>query len=189
MPRISEATLAIGCWFEDVVEQILREKLGYHVNRNCDQKGKHGTKAPMAWGPFDAIRLPDLELIGQGTTKSGDCKYKHNYSTRYQLPGGGSEENHGIDIPNWEDYCKFWQHSGQEGFMVIGEGSTGRILYASAAALIPVSRFHRRPTQSFPDGGVFWPRHAFRHIGDFDPNPIKQGWFRFQGVYLPRTRA
>jgi hypothetical protein len=178
--------LEIGCWFEDEVEQLFRN-LGYHVNRLCDQKGKHGTKAPMAWGPFDAIRLPDFELIGNGKTMSGDCKYKTDFTRRYNLPGGGNEDNHGIDRPNWLDYRKFWRHSGQEGFIVIGEGSSGRILHATAAELIPVSREHTKPSSSFPQGGVFWPRWIFHQIGEFDPGPINRRMIRFQGIWLHRA--
>jgi hypothetical protein len=188
MQRISQATLEIGCWFEDECEQLFR-KLGYLVNRQCDQKGKYGTKAPMAWGPFDAIRLPDLELIGKGKTMSGDCKYKSRPTRRYCLSNGEAEINHGIDLPNWRDYLKYWEHSGQAGFIVIGEGNSGLILHATAAELITVSREHAEPTPSFPNGGVFWPREVFHKIGRFDPRPINRRMVRFQGIWLHRGEA
>ncbi len=164
MPIDKTEGLRIGRLFESEFARQA-QKLGYFVIRHCEQLGVSGTKAPMLDGPFAGYRLPDYTLMAHGVSFFVEAKYKTK-PTPYHL--NGNMPQHGIDWPNWEDYLKVCSISGQRGFLVIGEGSTGEILISSFETLQrKVRRYSGRV--HFQDGGAFWDRSLFKPWGNFSP--------------------
>jgi hypothetical protein len=159
-----EEGLRIGRLFES---EFVRQAhiIGYHIVRHYDQLGVTGTKAPVTSGPFAGYRLPDATLMRDGESFWVEVKYK----TAPTFTGITQTLDHGIDWPNWCDYLKLCEISGQRGFLVIGEGSTGEILSA------PFDWLEATPTRYYPgpvhfkDGAAFWPRDRFQPWGHFSP--------------------
>jgi hypothetical protein len=139
--------------------------IGYHVVRHYDQLGVTGTKAPISSGPFAGYRLPDTTLMRDGKSFWVEAKYKAK--TSYTIIT--KTFDHGIDWPNWCDYLKLCGISGQPGFLVLGEGSTGEILVASFEKLQAIPTRHYDGHVHFRDGAAFWPRESFRPFGHFSP--------------------
>jgi hypothetical protein len=155
---------------------------GHHVVRHCDQLSIQGTKAPILNGPWSGYRLPDFSVLTRGTSNWAEVKLK-SYSPFYAKAGN---QRHGIDLPNWRDYLKVSQLSGQPGFLVIGNRATGDILIASFKLLEQFAQEHAESTQSFPDGGVFWPARIFTPWGSFD---LRIGQMRFDFGFRDTTGA
>jgi hypothetical protein len=167
---LSEGQLRLGRLFESEYERQAHKR-GYHVVRHCDQLGVTGTKAPVMTGPYAGYRLPDFTLLANGSSYWNEVKYK----SRQAYYGLEQEHRHGIDLPNWRDYLVIEKLSGNAGFLIIGEGSTGRILIASFNKLVACGQRHRSSAQ-FPEGMMFWSVGVFRDWGTFD---LRTGQMRF----------
>jgi len=159
-----EEGLRIGRLFES---EFTRQAhiIGYYVVRHYDQLGITGTKAPITTGPFAGYRLPDATLMRDGDSFWVEVKYKTE-ATEYRKTGS---LDHGIDTPNWQDYQKVCEISGQRGYLVIGEGSTGEILAASFEHLMATPTRLYDGDVHFKHGAVFWPRSRFQPFGHFSP--------------------
>lgn len=167
---LSEGQLRLGRLFESEYERQAHVR-GYHVVRHCDQLGVTGTKAPVMTGPFAGYRLPDFTILANGSSYWNEVKYK----TRQAYYGLSGSNRHGIDLPNWRDYLTVCQLSGLPGFIIIGEGSSGRILIASFKRLMATVQIHQRSAM-FPQGMAFWDVSEFQPWGDFD---VRTGQMRF----------
>jgi hypothetical protein len=152
-----------GRLFESDAERQLHQR-GYMVVRHCDQLGVTGNKAPMATGPYAGLRLPDLSAWVGGRTYWIEAKYK----SRQAWYERSANWRHGIDLDNWRDYMKVSEMSGIPGFLMIGDGSTGKILVQSFNYLAWCEQIHQLPTSAFPNGGVFWPVTAFEEWGEMN---------------------
>lgn len=160
---LSEGQLRLGRLFESEFERQAHIR-GYHAVRHCEQLGVTGTKAPILTGPYAGYRLPDFTILANGASYWTEAKYK-SYSPFYGIE---HDHRHGIDEPNWRDYLAVCKLSGQPGYLVIGEGSSGRILIASFKLLETCAQHHIDQV-SFPKGMVFWSRDVFRDWGKFNP--------------------
>jgi len=145
---------------------------GYFVNRHCDQLGVNGIKAPMLHGPYKGFRLPDFRLLIpkqlriQGTTCI-EPWVEVKAKSRAPFYGIEQQHKHGIDLPNWRDYLTVARMSESTGYLVIGELDRGEIRIASFKRLEQCAQV-TDACESFPNGGVFWPRDAFKLWGRFD---------------------
>jgi hypothetical protein len=160
---LHEKQSRLGRMFESEFERQAVAR-GYHVVRHCDQLGIHGTKAPMLSGPYKGYRLPDFSILVDGSMPWVEAKYK-SYSPYFAKE---RNQRHGIDLPNWGDYLKVCQLSGQPGYLILGVGSTGDIIKAPFKLLEKFAQIHNTPTPKFPNGGVFWPARIFRPWGRLD---------------------
>jgi len=178
---LSEGQLRLGRLFESEYERQAHAR-GYHVVRHCDQLGVNGTKAPVLTGPYAGYRLPDFTILANGASYWNEVKYKGRQAY-YGIVGSN---RHGIDLPNWNDYLAVCKLSGLPGYLIIGEGSTGRILIASFKRLERTVQIHQHST-TFPDGMVFWDVSDFQPWGEFD---LRTGQMRFDfGKDVPRYDA
>lgn len=171
MPPLSEGQLRLGRLFESEFERQAHNR-GYHVVKHCEQLGVQGTKAPMLTGRWKGFRLPDFTILANRASYWVEAKYK-SYSPYYGITG---DRRQGIDLPNWRDYLRVCELSGQRGFLIIGVGKTGDIIVASFEHLRAHAQIHDKTTQDFPDGGVFWPASIFSPWGSFD---LPTGQMRF----------
>jgi hypothetical protein len=165
-----EQGLLIGRLFESEFARHAHI-LGYFVNRHCEQLGVTGVKAPMLDGPFAGYRLPDFTLMKEGDAFWVEAKYKSDV-TKYGKNNG--EPQHGIDWPNWIDYIKISKISGQRGYLVLGEGYNGTIIYAPFKTLAATARHYQG--ERFPFDMAFWSRSVFKPFGYFSP---QTGQMRF----------
>jgi hypothetical protein len=172
---LTEGQLRLGRLFESEFERQAHIR-GYHVVRHCDQLGVTGTKAPVLTGPFAGYRLPDFTILANGQSYWLEVKYK---STATSYRNGGNDPQHGIDLPNWRDYLQICKLSGLPGFLILGEGHTGRIIAASFKSLERAARVYdlgRGRNVHFENGAVFWSASVFREWGEFD---LRTGQMRF----------
>jgi hypothetical protein len=162
--------LRIGRLFES---EFARQAdiLGYFKCRHCEQLGVTGVKAPMLDGPWAGYRLPDFTLMKDGDLFWVEAKYKSEV-TKYRKNDG--ELQHGIDWPNWVDYVKVSKVSGQRGYLVLGEGCSGTILYAPFKRLAATARHYEGHQPPFDM--AYWPRSVFEPFGHFSP---QTGQMRF----------
>lgn len=162
---IAESTLRLGRLFESEFERQAHKR-GYHVVRHCEQLGVTGEKAPILTGPFAGYRLPDFSLLVRGTMYWAEAKFKSRstFSTKRQ------RLEHGIDLPNWQDYLAICRLSGQPGFLVIGDGKTGDILIASFKLLESdrAQSYEYNGHEHFKNGAIFWPLETFKPWGRFN---------------------
>jgi hypothetical protein len=171
---LSEGQLRLGRLFESEFERQMHLR-GHHVVRHCDQLGVTGTKAPVITGPFAGYRLPDFTVLARGASHWVEAKYKG----RQTYHGLSSTYEHGIDLPNWRDYQKVCGLSGLPGYLVIGEGHSGRIIIARFDSLARVSREYNG-SEWFTQGAVFWPADAFRPWGHFN---VQTGQMQFDFTF------
>jgi hypothetical protein len=157
-----------GTLFETEFEKQAHAR-GYHVVRHCDQIGVNSVKAPLLTGPYAGYRLPDFTVLADGASYWIEAKFK----SRQAFWGKTGTKRHGIDLPNWQDYLVICKLSGQAGFLLIGEQSTGALLIQSFKKLEPIAQIH---TGAFSHGGVFWDVRDFVPWGDFD---LHKGQMRF----------
>lgn len=175
---LTDSQLRLGVLFESEFERQAHLR-GYHVVRHCDQLGRNGVKAPILTGPYAGYRLPDFTILANGASYWIEAKYKG----RQAYYGISGSNRHGVDLPNWRDYLAVRALSGLPGFLVIGEGSTGRIVIASFERLEKTAQIHEH-SETFPLGMVFWDVADFRPWGTFD---LKTGQMRFDfGQGIPR---
>jgi hypothetical protein len=167
---LTEGQLRLGRLFESEYERQAHAR-GYHVVRHCDQLGITGTKAPILTGPYAGYRLPDFTILANGASYWTEVKYK----SRQAYYGIEQKHRHGIDLLNWRDYLAICKLSGLPGYLIIGEGSSGRVLIASFKKLEAIAQIHRR-SDAFPEGMAFWNVSDFRPWGDFD---IRTGQMKF----------
>jgi hypothetical protein len=118
-----------------------------------------GTKAPMATGPYAGYRLPDFSLMPPG---GGIVWAEAKRKTKPTFTAIHGTYDHGIDLPNWRDYLAVASMSRLRGFLIIGEGNSGKILIASFEHLQRCAREWKGSCEAFPDGAVFWRREDFR---------------------------
>jgi hypothetical protein len=167
---LSEEQLRLARLFESEYERQAHVR-GYHVVRHCDQLGINGVKAPIVTGPYAGYRLPDFTILANRTSYWNEVKYK----SRQAYYGLTNRHTHGIDLPNWQDYLTIVTLSGLPGYLIIGEGSSGRILIASFRHLATRAQIHQC-SATFPQGMVFWNVSDFQPWGDFD---MRTGQMRF----------
>lgn len=165
MSSLPEGTLRLGRLFESEFERQAHIR-GHHVVRHCEQLGVTGEKAPMLTGPYAGYRLPDFSLLANGAMPWVEVKFKsqRTFSVKRQ------RLEHGIDLPNWRDYLAVCKLSGQAGFLVIGDGTTGDILIASFRFLQSDGgeAFEYPGPEHFKHGAIFWPVDVFKPWGRFD---------------------
>jgi hypothetical protein len=133
--------------------------------RQAHVRGYHvvGIKAPIMTGPYRGYRLPDFSVLANGRCYWNEVKYK----TTATLHRKTDVLEHGIDLPNWNDYLAICKLSGLPGYLTIGEGHTGRILTASFEFLARHGRVYDG-CEHFTQGAIFWAAAIFREWGHFD---------------------
>lgn len=157
----------------ELEQEIARQmkQRGYSVMRcyDLDVDGKH--KAPMLEGPYKGLRLPDLQVSFFGKTDWRECKRKSQATYTYSA----GEYEHGFGLRCYRDYVAVQEISGLPVYLMIGERSTGEILFQSLEKLGP-PRVYEGPVMD-PGGMAFWPREMFDKWGEYDEMPGQTSLF------------
>lgn len=125
----------LGRWAEKQVKQLLIDH-GWTVN---DVNQPLGEGAPLLEGPEGKRRLPDLRASkGYGVKgRYVEVKAKTNGARRF---GIADEYRHGIEQPQYDDYCLVEEETGTDLWLFIYEGDTGDLLRGKLGGLEVVQR-------------------------------------------------
>ena len=160
---------AQGREFEQEVARQMKLR-GYGVMR-CYELDGGQNKAPMLEGPYQGLRLPDLQVSVLGKSDWRECKAKTEPSwTRIT-----SQYEHGIGLRCYRDYLAVQEISGLPVYLMIGEHRTGEILIQSLDKL-GSPRTYEGPEMDL-GGMAFWPRDHFDKWGEYDTAPGQLSMF------------
>jgi len=151
--------------FEELLEELLQSR-GWQILPSRKYNTDNGESvAPMLDGERGKTILPDIYAMKDGRKTWVEAKYKDNGAVYITKDG---EYQHGVDMPNWEHYCRIRDETKDEVWLFIYEADTGTIKRQKVSDLSVVGSYthddYDSPSAKYDGPMVFFSRGQFETV-------------------------